>query len=64
MVMVTVNNSNCVWQATSNVSWITITSGSQGKGGLVAYTVARNTTGGIRQGTMTIAGKTFAVYQK
>jgi hypothetical protein len=64
MVMVTVNNSNCVWQATSNVSWITITSGSQGKGGLVAYTVARNTTGGIRQGTRTIAGKTFAVYQK
>jgi hypothetical protein len=64
MVMVSVNNSSCTWQATSNASWITITSGSQGKGGLVAYTVARNTTGGIRQGTMTIAGKTFAVYQK
>jgi uncharacterized repeat protein (TIGR01451 family) len=55
------NNSTCPWSATSNASWITITSGSGGSGnGQVSFTVAANT-GAARQGTMTIAGQTFTV---
>lgn len=56
--------SSCAWTASSNASWITITAGTSGAGnGAVAYTVAANTTGGARTGTMTIAGKTFTVTQ-
>jgi hypothetical protein len=54
----------CSWDATSNASWITITAGSSGSGnGTVSYTVAANT-GALRNGTMTIAGKTFSVSQE
>jgi len=54
----------CPWTAVSNVSWITVTSGSSGSGnGTVAYTVARNTTNATRSGTITIAGQTFTVNQ-
>ena len=55
----------CMWTAVSNVSWITITGGSNGTGsGTVSYSVAPY--GGPpknRTGTMTIAGKTFTVKQ-
>ncbi|WP_052567237.1 M6 family metalloprotease domain-containing protein [Candidatus Magnetobacterium casense] len=58
-------NTACSWTATSNDSWITITSGSSGNGnGTVAYTVAVNTSTSQRTGTMTIAGKTFTVTQE
>jgi len=54
-----------MWTAVSNVSWITITAGSNGTGsGTVSYSVAPY--GGPpknRTGTMTIAGKTFTVKQ-
>ena len=54
----------CPWTATSDVSWITVTSGASGSGnGTVAYTVARNTTNTARTGTITIAGETFTVNQ-
>ncbi|MCU1288203.1 MAG: hypothetical protein JWN60_432, partial [Acidobacteria bacterium] len=53
----------CAWTAVSNVSWITVTSGSSGTGnGTVQYTVAANT-GLAREGKITIAGKTFTVTQ-
>ncbi|HEV8617482.1 MAG TPA: pre-peptidase C-terminal domain-containing protein [Methylomirabilota bacterium] len=53
----------CAWTATSNVAWITITSGASGTGnGTVGYTVATNT-GAARTGTATIAGRTFTVNQ-
>jgi all-beta uncharacterized protein/BACON domain-containing protein len=53
----------CRWTASSNASWITITSGTSGTGnGTVAFTVAGNT-GGERSGTLTIAGRTFTVRQ-
>jgi hypothetical protein len=55
----------CPWTAASNVSWITITSGSSGSGnGTVNYSVGPY--GGPpkkRNGTMTIAGQTFSVQQ-
>jgi all-beta uncharacterized protein/BACON domain-containing protein len=53
----------CAWTATSSASWITITSGSSGTGnGTVQFGVAP-TTGPARSGTLTIAGRTFAVSQ-
>ena len=52
----------CGWTATSNVGWITITSGSSGTGnGTVSYTVAANASSGTLTGTVTIAGQTFTV---
>jgi hypothetical protein len=55
----------CAWQASSSDSWITITSGCCGIGnGTVTYTVAPNTTGGVRKGLITVGGRTFAVKQK
>jgi hypothetical protein len=54
----------CGWQAASNDSWITITTGSSGIGnGTVNYSVGVNATGVPRVGTMTIAGLTFTVNQ-
>jgi len=56
--------SGCSWAATSNVSWITITSGSSGTGsGTVYYSVSANTSTSSRTGTITIAGQTFTVSQ-
>jgi PKD repeat protein len=56
--------SGCAWQAVSNDSWITITSGSTGSGnGTVNYSVAANASTSQRTGTMTIAGQTFTVTQ-
>jgi glucose/arabinose dehydrogenase len=54
----------CAWTAASNASWIVITSGGSGSGnGTVQYSVAANTTGSRRTGTMLIAGRTFTVKQ-
>jgi M6 family metalloprotease-like protein len=53
----------CGWTASSNVSWITITSGSSGSGdGEVQYSVAANA-GSARTNTITAAGQTFAITQ-
>ena len=63
-VSFTAAGSDCAWTATSNVDWITITSGSSGSGnGTVVYAVAANSSISSRIGTMTIAGQTFAVTQ-
>jgi predicted extracellular nuclease len=54
----------CGWLATSNASWITITSGSSGVGnGTVNYTVAVNP-GATRTSTITVAGQVFTIKQK
>jgi len=56
--------SGCPWTATSNVSWITITSGDTGNGnGVVTYSVASKTGSLSRTGTLKVAGKTFTVTQ-
>jgi hypothetical protein len=53
----------CDWTATSGASWIAITAGGSGKGnGTVQFAVAA-TTGPARAGTLTIAGRAFAVSQ-
>ncbi len=52
------------WTAVSNDSWITITSGANGDGnGTVSYTVDANPGVPPRNGTMTVAGRTFDVAQ-
>jgi hypothetical protein len=54
----------CAWQAVSDAQWITITSGASGVGnGVVSYTVGTNATGKGRKGSISVAGKTFAVKQ-
>ncbi len=55
----------CVWSAVSNASWITITSETSGIGpSKVIYSVAPNTGGSTRKGTLRIAGQTFSIKQK
>jgi hypothetical protein len=57
-------STGCGWTAASNASWLTITSGSSGTGnGTVAFSAAPNTSASGRAGTLTIAGRTFAVLQ-
>jgi hypothetical protein len=54
----------CAWTAASNVPWIAITAGASGTGrGSVQYSVAGNSSGATRTGTVTIAGNTFTVSQ-
>src|SRR5262249_49344456 len=43
----------CPWSASSNASWVTVTSGSGAGNGSVTYTVVPNA-GGSRTGTLTI----------
>jgi hypothetical protein len=58
-------SSSCGWTAKSNVSWITVTVNATGVGSKTAsYSVAANTTGSSRAGTLLIAGKTFTVAQQ
>lgn len=55
---------SCRWTASSNSSWITITSGSSGTGsGQVHYSVSANTTEAMRTGSLSVAGSTFTVTQ-
>lgn len=63
---VSVATSNgCTWNAVSNDLWITVTVGSSGSGsGSVNYSVASNSSSNARNGSITIAGQTFAVQQE
>jgi hypothetical protein len=55
--------SGCTWTATSNASWLTITSGASGNGsGQVTFDVAANP-GAVRTGTLTIANQMLTVIQ-
>ena len=57
-------SAGCPWTASSGASWITITAGGSGSGpGQVGYAVAANQ-GLARQGSVTIAGRTFSVSQE
>ena len=64
-VNVTANSSSCDRSAASTVPWITISFGASGTGnGAFGYTVAPNTTGGARSGTVSVGNQTFTVYQE
>ena len=57
-------SSQCVWAATSNASWLAITSGSPGIGnGTVTYSVDRNRDLSARTGTISVGARTFTVNQ-
>ena len=54
----------CNWAASSNNSWITVSSGSSGSGnGTVQLAIAPNTTPPVRTGSVIIAGQVLAVTQ-
>ena len=53
----------CAWTASSNASWLTISSGASGTGGGVVQYSAAATSGPARSGTLTVAGQTFTVNQ-
>lgn len=52
----------CAWTATSNATWITVSSGSSGNGS-VSYLVLQNPSTMPRTGTLIIAGQTLTVSQ-
>ena len=55
----------CTWQAASNTSWISITSGTPGSGnGTVMFSVAKTPgANDYRTGTLTVAGQTITLTQ-
>ena len=60
---VTLPSSECVWTATSNASWLTVTDGASGTGsGTVSYSIDELATG-TRNSSVTIAQQTFTVTQ-
>ena len=60
---VTAPAADCLWDATSNASWITIESGSGVGDGTVDYSVDANPTNSSRTGTLTVDGQTFTITQ-
>jgi hypothetical protein len=57
-------NADCFWLASSQASWLTITSGTSGAGSRTfSFSVAPNTGTASRTGTLTIAGQVFTVTQ-
>ena len=52
-----------VWQARPNVDWLSVTSTSGAGEGSVTYQVAPYNEVATRQGTLTVAGNTFTVFQ-
>ncbi|HEY7501253.1 MAG TPA: BACON domain-containing carbohydrate-binding protein [Vicinamibacterales bacterium] len=55
---------DCAWTATSNASWLVVTSGSPGTGnGTVSYTAMQQTDTSTRAAAIAVGDKTFAVRQ-
>jgi uncharacterized repeat protein (TIGR03803 family) len=62
--MVTSSGTGCVWTATSDADWISVTSGSSGMGdGVVGYSVTTDSKSETRVGTIVVGGKTFTIVQ-
>ncbi|CAM2005342.1 BACON domain-containing protein [Acanthopleuribacter pedis] len=58
------NKVDCAWTATTQDSWITISSGQSGTGnGGVTYAVAENTDIASRTGAISVADQTFTIVQ-
>ena len=59
-----VTSNECLWNLTSNASWITVPTGiTVGGNGSMSYTVTANPTSSSRTGTISIGGQTFTVTQ-
>ncbi len=61
-VTLNLGNATCGWSATSNASWLTPPA-SSGTSATLGVSVAANTTGVQRTGTLTISGQTITVTQ-
>jgi len=56
--------SGCSWNANESLSWVSITSGSSGNGsGTVHFNISANSGTSSRNGTISVAGKTFTITQ-
>ena len=62
-VSITASKGSCPWAATSSVSWITPSPASGTGSGRTNLTVAPNTSGSQRTGTIQIGGQTLTVTQ-
>jgi uncharacterized protein (TIGR03437 family) len=63
-INVAVNNAQCSWQASSNASWLTITSGASGTGsGRIELLADVNAATSSRQATLTVGTTTYTVTQ-
>lgn len=63
IAFVTSNVDDCKWSAVTSAPWILVSSGASGSGtGTVKFTAGVNT-GGLRTGSMTVAGHTLYVNQ-
>ncbi|MDQ4122508.1 MAG: M12 family metallo-peptidase [Acidobacteriota bacterium] len=64
LITVTASSANCPWTAVRNNTWISLTSSANNTGsGTLGFSVAPNSTGSSRTGSITLAGKTFTVTQ-
>lgn len=55
---------DCLWQASANDPWITLTSGKRGKGaGSIGFDVATNSGSAARNGSITVADQTVVIAQ-
>jgi len=62
---VTTSGTGCVWTATSDAEWISVTSSNSGIGnGMVAYSVTINSNSNTRVGTINVGGRNFTVTQQ
>ena len=62
-VTLTASASTCTWTASTTTSWITMATAGGTGSGLVSFTLARNSTGAVRTGTVTAGGKALTVTQ-
>ncbi len=63
-VVVTASGQDCVWAIDNKISWITINGGTSRQGtDKVSFTIDPSNEASPRNGTMTIAGKSFTVTQ-
>jgi Putative binding domain, N-terminal/Viral BACON domain len=58
------NSTDCTWTATESASWVTIVSGSNGRGnGIVEFQVSPRTTGMSRSTILMVAGQSIVLTQ-
>jgi all-beta uncharacterized protein/BACON domain-containing protein len=56
-------SSTCVWSASADVPWLSITGAKSGSGSATVSFLAAANDGGARSGTLTVAGRTVTVSQ-
>lgn len=63
-IFVRASDSSCNWNAHSNIGWISLSSGTSGRGdGTVYYTVMTNNSPNSRRGTIMVSDKSIVIIQ-